>query len=162
MNRLLTLGIASIGLLAVPAVLSAQERTPQKATVVHPDHTVTFIISAPNAKSMTLEGGWPGGNERTRLQMTKDDKGVWTVTTPPIPPDRWGYSFIQDEPAGGAAAGAGAGGGARGGGGGGGRGGAGGGSVLVMGPVGSESYNLEMRDVPHGTVSEVRGTRRQS
>ncbi len=127
-------------------MLSAQERGPQRAAVVHADHTVTFTTNAPSAKSMTLEGGWPGGNEHTRLPMVKDEKGVWTVTTPPLPPDRWSYSFLQDEAAEGPRAG---------GGGGGNRGGGGGNSVLIIGPVGSESYNLEMRDVPHGTVSEV-------
>ncbi len=145
MNRLLTLGIASIGFLAMPGVMNAQERTPAKSAVVHPDHTVTFTTTNPTAKTMSVEGNWPGGSAHTSIPMVKDDKGVWTVTAP-VPPDLWSYSFAADKPAAGAAAGA------RGGGGGGGNGGN---SLLVVGDVGSESYNLELHDVPHGTLSEV-------
>src|SRR5580698_8214607 len=133
MNTLLTLGIAVIGFLAVPGMLNAQERIPEKPAKIHPDHTVTFTFRAPNAKSVVLVGTWPGGSAHTSLPMIEDDKGIWTVTSPPIPPDLWSYSFHVDD--------------ATGADGDGGRGGGGGGgganySLLIVGPVGSESYNL--------------------
>ena len=28
--------------------------------------------------------------------MKKDDAGVWTVNTPPLPPDYYGYFFVAD------------------------------------------------------------------
>ena len=58
---------------------------------VHSDDSVTFRFRAPNAKDVSLrrEGA-------DALPMQKDDAGVWTVTTPPLPPDYYGYSIIVD------------------------------------------------------------------
>jgi enterochelin esterase-like enzyme len=58
---------------------------------VHSDGSVTFRISAPNAKEVKLdrEGTDP-------LAMQKDDQGVWSVTTPTLAPDYYGYSFSVD------------------------------------------------------------------
>ena len=58
---------------------------------VHSDRTVTFRISAPNAREVKLdrEGSPP-------LNMQKDDQGVWSVTTAPLDPDYYGYSFSID------------------------------------------------------------------
>src|SRR5579863_790247 len=58
---------------------------------VHSDNSVTFRFLAPNAKEVKLdrEGAEP-------LLMQKDDIGVWSVTTAPLPPDYYGYSFMAD------------------------------------------------------------------
>jgi enterochelin esterase-like enzyme len=58
---------------------------------VHPDNTVTFRYRAPNAQDVKLdrEGTDP-------VAMQKDDQGVWSVTTAPLPPDYYGYSFLVD------------------------------------------------------------------
>ena len=58
---------------------------------VHSDRTVTFRFRDPNAKEVFLsrEGV-------ARVAMQKDDQGVWTVTTDPLDPDIYGYSFIAD------------------------------------------------------------------
>jgi enterochelin esterase-like enzyme len=58
---------------------------------VHADSSVTFRFAAPNAKEVTLdlEGAKPAA-------MQKDDKGVWNVTTAPLTPDYYGYSFVVD------------------------------------------------------------------
>ena len=59
---------------------------------VHSDRTVTFRFRDPNAKevSLNLEGaGKP-------QPMVKDDQGVWRVTTQPLEPDYYGYSFAAD------------------------------------------------------------------
>jgi len=58
---------------------------------VHSDNTVTFRFLAPNAQDVKLarEGTEP-------VEMQKDDKGVWTVTTAALEPDYYGYSIIVD------------------------------------------------------------------
>src|SRR5215472_7121401 len=58
---------------------------------VHSDDSVTFRFRAPNAQDVRLarEGTQP-------IAMQKDDSGVWTVNTPPLPPDYYGYSIIVD------------------------------------------------------------------
>jgi enterochelin esterase-like enzyme len=58
---------------------------------VHPDKRVTFRLKAPNAKEVVLRcEGTKGG------AMQKDDKGVWSITTEPMPPDIYAYSFSVD------------------------------------------------------------------
>jgi enterochelin esterase-like enzyme len=58
---------------------------------VHSDNSVTFRFLAPNAREVKLarEGTEP-------IAMQKDDQGIWTVTTPPLAPDYYGYSIIVD------------------------------------------------------------------
>ena len=58
---------------------------------VHSDNSVTFRFRAPNAQEVKLarEGTEP-------VAMQKDDQGVWTVSTPPLSPDYYGYSFSVD------------------------------------------------------------------
>lgn len=58
---------------------------------VHADGSVTFRLRAPNAQEVKLarEGTEP-------IAMQKDDQGVWSVTTAPLPPDYYGYSFAVD------------------------------------------------------------------
>jgi len=58
---------------------------------VHPDGRVTFRFGAPNAKAVALRcEGVPGG------AMQKDDEGVWSITTGPLSPDIYVYSFLAD------------------------------------------------------------------
>jgi enterochelin esterase-like enzyme len=58
---------------------------------VHPDRSVTFRLRAPNAQQVVLN------REGTKaIPMTKDADGVWTVTTDPLEPDIYGYSFVVD------------------------------------------------------------------
>src|SRR5262249_50441704 len=56
----------------------------------HPDHSVTFRFRAPNAKAVVLT------REGQSLPMQKDEQGVWSVTTAPLEPDFYGYSFVSD------------------------------------------------------------------
>jgi enterochelin esterase-like enzyme len=58
---------------------------------VHSDNTVTFRFLAPNAQEVKLERE---GTEA--IDMQKDDKGVWTVTTAALEPDYYGYSIMVD------------------------------------------------------------------
>jgi enterochelin esterase-like enzyme len=77
---------------AAPAQAPAPQRPPWVNTPeVHADNTVTFRFLAPNAQEVKLarEGTDP-------VPMQKDDKGVWSVTTAPLPSDYYGYSIIVD------------------------------------------------------------------
>jgi len=58
---------------------------------VHADNRITFRFRAPNAKEvvLTLEGS-------QRAPMQKDEQGVWSLTTAPLQPDLYGYSFVAD------------------------------------------------------------------
>ena len=58
---------------------------------VHSDNRVTFRFRAPNAKEVLLarEGTEP-------VPMQKDEQGVWSITTDPLEPDFYGYSFEAD------------------------------------------------------------------
>ena len=59
---------------------------------VHADRTVTFRFRAPNDKEVALRlEGVPNP-----IPMQKDDQGVWSVTTEPLAPDYYGYTFIAD------------------------------------------------------------------
>ena len=59
---------------------------------VQSDNRVTFRFRAPNAKEVALSlEGVPKD-----LAMQKDEQGVWTVTTEPVTPDFYGYSFVAD------------------------------------------------------------------
>jgi len=80
------------------AALSALAQPPQnpppppiQSPEVKADHSVTFRFRDPNAKEVFLarEGA-------QRVPMQKDEQGVWSVTTDPLPPDLYGYSFIAD------------------------------------------------------------------
>jgi enterochelin esterase family protein len=59
---------------------------------VSADGRVTFRLRAPNAKEVFVTGLAPG----QRLAMQKDDQSVWTVTTEPMKPDMYGYTFNVD------------------------------------------------------------------
>jgi len=79
-------------LLAASAVPNfAQQAEPIQSPEVHADRSVTFRFRAPNAKEVLLarEGA-------ERVPMQKDEQGVWSVTTAPLEPDFYGYSFVAD------------------------------------------------------------------
>jgi enterochelin esterase-like enzyme len=64
---------------------------PQVSPEVHSDGSVTFRFRAPNAKAVQL------AREGTEPQaMQKDAEGVWSLTTTPLAPDYYGYSFVAD------------------------------------------------------------------
>lgn len=68
---------------APPAIVSPE---------VGADHRVTFRFRDPNAREVKvgLEG------RAQPLAMQKDSEGVWSVTTDPLEPDYYGYSFNAD------------------------------------------------------------------
>jgi enterochelin esterase-like enzyme len=59
---------------------------------VHSDNSVTFRFRALNAQEVKLAR--EGSAEP--IPMQKDDAGVWSVNTSPLPPDYYGYSIVVD------------------------------------------------------------------
>jgi enterochelin esterase-like enzyme len=60
-----------------------------KSPEVSADGRVTFRLLAPNAQAVSVGVGG-------RLQLTKDDRGVWSGTTDVLKPDIYTYSFNVD------------------------------------------------------------------
>lgn len=59
---------------------------------VNADNSVTFRLQAPAAKDVKLNAQF----EKSPVAMTKDAQGVWSVTTGPVKPDMYPYSFVVD------------------------------------------------------------------
>lgn len=73
------------------AAAFAQQQPPLLSPEVRSDRTVVFRLRAPNAKEVFLvREGAP------RLAMQKSGQDLWTITTPPLEPDIYGYSFLVD------------------------------------------------------------------
>src|SRR5262245_44921030 len=60
---------------------------------VHADKKVTFRINAPKATEVTVRGDWMSGPPE---KLSKDEKGVWSVTVGPLTPDFYSYGFTVD------------------------------------------------------------------
>jgi enterochelin esterase-like enzyme len=58
-----------------------------------PDNRVTFRLLAPKAGAVVVNGNWDNG---LNAAMTKDEQGVWSLTTAPLTAQLWGYSFSVD------------------------------------------------------------------
>ena len=87
--------LAFVSLIIFTASLSSPAQQPPKMVIspeVAADGRVTFRFRNPDAKDVKvyIEG------QSKPLDMQKDADGVWTVTTQPMEPDFYGYSFIAD------------------------------------------------------------------
>lgn len=80
------LGLCSLALGQPPR--GPQVVSPQ----VNPDHSVTFRYLAPQARAVELSAQF----EKAALPMRKDAQGIWSVTTGPVKPDIYPYSFRVD------------------------------------------------------------------
>jgi enterochelin esterase family protein len=102
MYPILFLGVA---LVVAPPALHAQDsrnatnapatRQPRPAPVISPelvpDGSVVFRYQAPKATEVKVSGQFgPEG------MMSKDDKGLWSVTVPAVPPGVYEYHFVVD------------------------------------------------------------------
>lgn len=76
--------------------LGALGQPPRGPLVVSPqvnaDKSITFRYLAPQAKDVKLSAQF----EKAPVAMTKDAQGIWSVTTSPIKPDIYPYSFQVD------------------------------------------------------------------
>lgn len=69
----------------------AGDAEPVTSPVVKDDHKVEFHLEAPLAHTVKLRGV-----HHQLINMTKDPKGLWSVTVGPLAPGIYGYSFIVD------------------------------------------------------------------
>ncbi|HZQ51157.1 MAG TPA: alpha/beta hydrolase-fold protein [Bryobacteraceae bacterium] len=84
-------------LLAMAFVSFAQQPRPQQPPPVQSPELqnggrVTFRLRDPNAQHVSVS---VAGTTQPYV-MQKDQEGVWSVTTPPLTPDLYGYSFNVD------------------------------------------------------------------
>lgn len=86
-------------MLSLSFVLLGQKSTENKrqhtvviSPEVHTDNKITFRYFAPNAKSVEVDPQFMEGN----APMSRDEKGLWSVTLGPIEPDIYPYAFIVD------------------------------------------------------------------
>jgi len=70
---------------------------------IHPDGRITFQVKAPLAQKAQLvplmrmpENNGQNGLGKDPYDMTRDQDGFWTVTTPPIEPGYYNYEFHID------------------------------------------------------------------
>ena len=71
------------------------QRPNVKSPVINQDGTVTFNFFDPTAEKVSVTGDFEEIKWQT-LPMTKQDNGVWTVTTKPLNPELYSYSFSVD------------------------------------------------------------------
>ena len=80
----------------VPLVLTlaahAQATYPFNSHEANPDHTLTFRYADPAATAVALNYDMAA----KPVPMTKGADGLWTVTTPPLPPQIYSYRFDVD------------------------------------------------------------------
>ena len=77
-------------LLGYPAPAATQRAF--EPHVIHPDGRITFNYNAPSAKSVSLSTQLAEGNQ----PMTRNSKGIWSVTVKPEKADIYPYNFIVD------------------------------------------------------------------
>lgn len=66
---------------------------PAPSAEVSPDGHVTFRLAAPKATEVLVNGSWEGGRG---LAMKREASGIWSVTTGPLNPELWTYTFSVD------------------------------------------------------------------
>jgi enterochelin esterase family protein len=75
---------------------NARSQPPRGPWVISPqvnaDKTVIFRYLAPLAKEVKLSGQFL----KEPVSMSKDDKGIWSVTIGPVTPDIYPYNFVVD------------------------------------------------------------------
>jgi enterochelin esterase family protein len=108
---------------------------PVRSPEVQEGGRVTFRLRAPNAQEVALNC-----DGTARLSLKKDDRGVWSVTTDPLPPDYYTYAFVVDgvsqtDPSNPQT-----------------KVGIAGGNQSVVHVPGPASLSWELNDVPHGVV----------
>lgn len=99
----LTLLLISLTTFAQQALWGGQDLISPE---LHPDKSVTFRYFAPNAKSVSVTGDFlpaqkidsPFGkvDSQGSADLKKNDNGVWELTTNPLQPELYSYSFIVD------------------------------------------------------------------
>src|ERR1039457_6464865 len=78
---------------ALAAAQGPPARAPRPSALppfeIHPDHSVTFQIRAPEATDVELSGDFTKGAQA----LQKGENGVWTLTVGPLQPAIYAYSI---------------------------------------------------------------------
>jgi enterochelin esterase family protein len=85
--------VKTLSLLALGAALGIAQQGPVvQSPEVQSGGKIVFRLLAPNAHqvSVSIEG------QAAPLPMQKDDRGVWSVASPSLAPNLYGYSFDED------------------------------------------------------------------
>lgn len=98
--RKIILLCTSFLLMLLPFRAEAQQNVGQTTnTIVSPlvndNHTVTFLLDAPNAKRVRVIGDWsenPDGKN-----MAKDKNGLWSLTTDSLASEMYTYRYVVDD-----------------------------------------------------------------
>jgi enterochelin esterase family protein len=79
--------------LALTAASAWSQSAPApKSPEVAGDRRVTFRLLAPKATEVSVSGEFMSGSK----PMTKDEKGLWSLTVGPIDPEIYNYNFTLD------------------------------------------------------------------
>ena len=97
--RALRLLLPLLGLSSELCLAQLPARSPKpddnvKSVEVLPDNRVIFSIYAPKASEVKVSGDFLLG--APPAQLTKNDAGIWSFTSPPVPPDSYTYNFNVD------------------------------------------------------------------
>lgn len=84
-------------LMAMNSIAQQQlgQRARVQSPVVNADGTVTFNFYSPSAQRVSVSGDFDEIRSQ-RLEMTKQENGVWTVTTKALNPELYSYSLSVD------------------------------------------------------------------
>jgi enterochelin esterase-like enzyme len=79
----------------VVSAASAQTSARVVSPEVLPDHRVVFRLRAPQAREVTISGDFWLQQGRAE-KLSKDNQGIWSLTTEPLRSDYYSYSFSVD------------------------------------------------------------------
>ncbi len=91
--------ISSLFVLVAAMSMNAQQNVSFRegklvSPVVNADHTVTFRLQAPKAKTVKVVADWEANKGTGEMKKGKD--GVWTYTSPQLPSEMYTYRFDID------------------------------------------------------------------
>ena len=78
--------------LLVCTALSQTDKPEPPHTQVNPDSSITFRYASMSANTVAVNLDL----YTKPLAMARGSDGVWSVTTPPLPPEYYGYTFVVD------------------------------------------------------------------
>jgi enterochelin esterase-like enzyme len=81
-------------ILSVWFIVIASAVAQTSPAVVNADRTVTFMLRAPLAQKVVVNGDFPLGLRN--LDMQKNEAGEWTTTTSPLPRGSYYFRFVVD------------------------------------------------------------------
>ena len=95
MKRIMILATCCLMSFSCMAQQQLGQRPRVKSPVVNGDGTVTFNLYAPSAERVSVSGDFEEIHGK-RLDMQKQENGVWTVTTDALNPELYSYSLTVD------------------------------------------------------------------